>query len=294
MNRTHIDLFSGIGGFALAARWAGVETVGFAEIDDYASRVLVKNFPGVPNYGDVRDVPAVAGSTWLVTGGFPCQPFSVAGKQRGAADDRWLWPEMAGVIERVRPAWVLAENVPGIIRMELDTVLSDLESLDYTAWTVVVPAVGVDAPHRRERVWIAGNTIGGGFSGQHRGRAGSQLTNGRAYVAHAQGGRGESSGTGQDKGWTAKTLGSSSQSCNVANADSERLAQWQGVTSYDGTQQPPTVGACRWQSEPNVGRVAYGIPSRVDRLRGLGNAIVPQVAYQFIRMMIAAEDAVTA
>ena len=234
MKRTHLDLFSGIGGFALACRWAGVETVGFAEIDDYASRVLAKNFPGVTNYGDVRNVPGSA-ATWLVTGGFPCQPFSVAGKRGGASDDRWLWPEMAGVVERTRPTWVLAENVPGIIRMELDTVLSDLERLGYTAWTVVVPACAVDARHQRNRIWIVAHSYDTGCEQQRR-----------AFTAQAE--------------YITAECGS---------------YEWEAEF---------------WEPEPDVGRVAHGIPARVDRIRGLGNAIVPQVAYQLIQMMIAAEE----
>lgn len=291
MTRTHLDLFSGIGGFALACRWAGVQTVGFAEIDDYASRVLAKNFPGVTNYGDVRNVPAEDSAIWLVTGGFPCQPFSIAGKQRGASDDRWIWPEMAGVIERTRPAWVLAENVPGIIRMELDTVLSDLERLDYTAWPVVVPAVGVDAPHRRERVWIVGNASSSGFAGVNRRRAGAQLANGRADVSHA-----DESHSGrranQSQRETQKRTTANRHSQDVPNADGARLerrcvdrqraGEW--ATGSSGESIP-----CYWQPEPQLGRVAHGVPRRVDRLRGLGNAIVPQVAYQLICMMIAAE-----
>lgn len=238
--RTHLDLFSGIGGFALACRWAGVETVGFAEIDDYASKVLAKNFPGVTNYGDIRNVPDGL-PAWLITGGFPCQPFSVAGKQRGASDDRWLWPEMAGVIDRIRPSWVLAENVPGIIRMELDTVLSDLERLDYTAWPVVIPAVGVDALHRRERVWIVGNTSRSRFDGQHRRRTGAQLAHGRENVADA----------------------------DVPHANGAGLAQRQSITGDDGQEQPPAVGACRWQPEPDVGRTIDGLSGWLDRNRFL-------------------------
>jgi DNA (cytosine-5)-methyltransferase 1 len=267
--KTHVDLFSGIGGFALAVRWAGVQTIAFAEIDDYASKVLAKNFPGVMNYGDIRNIPDGL-SAWLVTGGFPCQPFSVAGKRGGAGDDRWLWPAMAEVIERVRPAWVLAENVPGIVKMELDTVLSDLERIQYTAWPVIVPACAVDAQHRRERVWI---------------------------VAHADSTGITSSRKNNRMGWQRKSI-----TKNVADVDSGRfqhgnapyangagLAQREGVTGDDGQEQPAIVGACRWQPEPGMGRVANGIPRRVDRLRGLGNAIVPQVAYQLIRMMIETE-----
>ena len=155
---THLDLFSGIGGFALAARLAGFRTVAFCEIDKYCQKVLAKNFgaedvadaekredwrlqqsqfwsntgTGSPIFSDIFDFDGTAyRGVSLITGGFPCQPFSVAGKRGGAADDRAIWPQMFRVISEARPAWVLAENVPGIIAMELDNVLSDLEGIGY-------------------------------------------------------------------------------------------------------------------------------------------------------------------
>jgi DNA (cytosine-5)-methyltransferase 1 len=276
-----------VGGFALAARWAGVETIGFAEIDDYASRVLAKNFPGVANYGDVRNVPGEL-SAWLVTGGFPCQPFSVAGKQRGKADDRWLWPEMAGVIECIRPRWVLGENVPGIIRMELDTVLSDLERLDYTAWPIVIPAVGVDAPHRRERVWIVAYTDEG-----DSGRRSIQPQR------EAQG-RTAADGHGENVAYTdsrrlgqrhapEQTIPEFNKNGNVSDANNSGRTQQRRTIAVQPQHAAIECGS-RWQPEPELGRVAHGIPARVDRLRGLGNAIVPQVAYQLIKMMIEIGD----
>jgi DNA (cytosine-5)-methyltransferase 1 len=163
---------------------------------------------------------------------------------------------MAGAIERIRPVWILAENVPGIIRMELDTVLSDLERLDYTAWPVVVPAVGVDAPHRRDRVWIVGYTERSRCDWDARRRARQKSAHGRT---------------------------------NVADTDNPRRTQ-QRRDIADGKKYASAERGCRWQPEPELGRVAYGIPKRVDRLRGLGNAIVPQVAYQLIRMMVEAEQ----
>jgi len=152
----HLDLFSGIGGFALAAKWAGFTTVAFSEVDKYACRVLNKNFPGVPNLGDITrsgEWPDM-GPIGILTGGFPCQPFSCAGKRRGASDDRFLWPAMLGVVQRYKPTWIIGENVPGIIPMELDRVLSGLEGLEYTCQTLVIPACAVDARHRRDRVWV--------------------------------------------------------------------------------------------------------------------------------------------
>lgn len=276
--RTHIDLFSGIGGFALAARWANVQTVGFAEIDSYASRVLAKNFPEVTNYGDIDNVPAID-NVWLITGGFPCQPFSLAGKRAGSSDDRWLWPKMAGVIDRIRPYWVLAENVPGIIGMELDTVLSDLERIDYSAQAITIPAVGVDAPHRRERVWIVGNAN----NSRHPAAPGCE------NVADTGCKLGEEIWTESQKNQPKKTIHDKRCCPSMADANNPRLKQQWGAVSVQSELTAAECGS-RWEPEPRLGRMAHGISNRVDRLRGLGNAIVPQVAFQLIRMMIAVDE----
>lgn len=150
---THLDLFSGIGGFSLAAEAAGFRTIGFAETDRYASAILRKHWPHVPNYGDVRTVPTLR--CYILTGGFPCQPFSKAGKRRGSSDYRYLWPSMLDAIRRCRPAWVLGENVPGLIGMELERCLADLESISFRPITFAIPACAAGAWHIRERVWIA-------------------------------------------------------------------------------------------------------------------------------------------
>lgn len=160
---THLDLFSGIGGFALAAGWAGFKTIGFCDNEPYAQAVLKKHWPDVPIHGDIKtlDGTAYRGVT-LLTGGFPCQPFSNAGKRRGKDDDRYLWPQMLRVIQEARPDWIVGENVVGIIGLALDQVLSDLEKEGYEVEAIIVPACGVDANHRRNRVWI----VGGGGCGQ--------------------------------------------------------------------------------------------------------------------------------
>ena len=167
----HLDLFSGIGGFALAARWVGWETVGFCEIDPYCQQVLRKHWPDVPIYDDVRELTGeTVGHVDIITGGYPCQPFSVAGKRRGEADDRHLWPEFARLIRELRPRWVVGENVAGHINMGLDDVLSDLEGLGYTWEAFVIPACAVNAPHRRDRVWFVADSLGTGI----RANAGAQ------------------------------------------------------------------------------------------------------------------------
>jgi DNA (cytosine-5)-methyltransferase 1 len=159
-NMRHLSLFSGIGGFDLAASWLGWENVLQVEIDPFCRKVLSKNFPNVKKHKDIKTLNATkyAGSIDVISGGFPCQPFSVAGDRRGTEDDRYLWPEMLRIISEVKPAWIVAENVRGLITIEsglvFEQIILDMENIGYKVQPLIIPACGINAPHRRNRVWI--------------------------------------------------------------------------------------------------------------------------------------------
>jgi len=156
-----LDLFSGIGNFSLGLRWAGMRTVAFCEIEKFPRSVLKKHWPDIPIFQDVRDlhVEDLPEAVDLICGGYPCQPFSYAGERRGTRDHRHLWPEVMRLIREFhaaghKPDWCLFENVAGHVTLGLDQVLFDLEREGYSVWTIIVPACAVNAPHRRDRVWI--------------------------------------------------------------------------------------------------------------------------------------------
>ena len=285
--RTHVDIFSGVGGFALASNAAGFSTSVFCESDPYCCKVLKRHWPDVPIIPDIREFD---GSKWrgadLLTGGFPCQPFSVCGEQRGEEDDRALWKEMFRVIKEARPDFVLAENVAGLIQLGLDSVLLDLASEGYSCGTIIIPACAVNAPHRRSRVWILASLeqppdcTEDCFSAS-LGEIGDQAQT----LAHAQGAglpRGEREEC--TRGGEPHGSGQIMADSNHFNVQGERPnSDPKGRQGQDERQAGLCSGEAQWDTEPNVGRVAHGIPKRVDRLKALGNAIVPQVAYEILK-----------
>tara|TARA_R110001606_G_scaffold7301_1_gene32300 strand:+ start:2033 stop:2986 length:954 start_codon:yes stop_codon:yes gene_type:complete len=294
-----LDLFSGIGGFSLGLhRTGGFETVAFVERENYAQKVLAKNFPDIPIFDDVKDFGVEQtnglGRIDVVTGGYPCQPFSQAGQRRGAEDDRHLWPEMARIIRQCNPTWVVAENVAGHITMGLDEVLSDLESQGYATRPFVIPACAVDAPHRRDRVWIIAHANGKGESN------GSEHGKRLEDVSHTNGidrGRGEE--LGQPKGNTPRQPIIDSRKL-LAHSDSirpqrerEKLNDVEPTRLCDRetkrtegkrfSQQRlggSLDGVSVWLDgtwEDGIPRVSNGEKGRAERLKGLGNAVVPQI-----------------
>ena len=268
---THLSLFSGIGGLDLAAEWAGFSTVGQCEFADYPTKVLEKHWTDVPRWRDIRTLTKESfyertglRTVDVISGGFPCQPFSVAGKQKGKGDDRYLWPEMLRVIRELRPRCVVGENVPGIIKIAAGQVVKDLERAGYHVVVFNFEAAAVGAWHRRSRVFFTGladvaDADGSGLQGRKQ-----PETPDAAEDAGEQPSRGPA-GECSEAVYDAM--------CSGCAGD----ARW-------GQSQELADGRC-WAAEPDVGRVAHGISARVDRLKCLGNAVVPQQAYPIFRAL---------
>lgn len=311
----HLDLFSGVGGFALAINWLGHETVGFCEIDPWCRRVLDKHWPGVPQHDDIKTLHGDEfGAVDLVTGGFPCQPYSVAGKQLGNADDRALWPEMARVIAKSRPTYVLVENSPNIRNMVLDDIYDDLESLGYAVRAAVIPVGAIEAPHRRERMWVmahldssreqsgtergdgSGHGIGDilahadgvGIEGIgeriHRGDQGARGDD--HAVAPAAGVLSDTDSAGRQKQRGAVTGGEFLAACELNPWGSDPSGIRGMVHGLPDRMDRP--GRWDWMSpalrQPLVG--TEKVPDRVRRVSALGNAISPLLAYEILSVMI--------
>jgi DNA (cytosine-5)-methyltransferase 1 len=313
------ELFAGIGGFSLGLERAGMKCKWQVEIEPYARAVLKKHWPEVPKHDDVRTFPPQGDySVDLICGGFPCQDISLAGKGAGLAGARsGLWYEFARIIGDIRPRYVVVENVAALATRGLDAVLGTLSTLGYDAEWHVIPASAVGAPHRRERVWIVAYSA----SVRHKGWAHfeprrlssqperdlrSKLSRCREDVADADSerlrvcGRAEaagSSGAVQGEGHERQRIRpdaeSSRQGGDVPNSDCAGRQQQRRAEPIPAEQFAAECGGW-WESEPDVGRVAHGIPSRVDRLRCLGNAVVPQVVEVIGRAIVEHEKNRTA
>jgi len=319
------SLFAGIGGIDLGLERAGMTCEWQVEIDPFCQEVLAKHWPEVARYEDIKEVGSHNLSPVdLICGGFPCQPHSFAGRRNASEDERDLWGEMFRVICEVKPRWVLAENVPGLLSSEagrfFGRVLRDLASVGYDVEWESVPAAAVGAPHRRDRVFIV------------------------AYTRYAEPSRrDEATGCKKAREDSGDEMGDELTSCgDVANTISSRvttdrgfrgrnqeriqgrprtssLSAWeeaphaadveQGSALLANTNSEGSAYDCEmqargkcfswwhspsdsswWDIEPDVGRVANGVPSRVDRLRSLGNAVVPQVAEWVGRQIVSCQD----
>jgi DNA (cytosine-5)-methyltransferase 1 len=299
-----LDLFSGIGGFSLGLERAGFKTVAFCEIDKKARMVLQKHWPTIPIFDDVTTLTkdkldAHGISVDVICGGFPCQDLSVAGKGAGLEGSRsGLWFEFHRLIKEIRPSWVIVENVSVLRSRGLDRVLRSLAEIGYDAEWHCIPASAVGAPHQRDRIWIVAYPGDEGLrpcSGrdgvephqqnqgrddfQGRGRANVGLAssgkppNMEKDVVDPTGGRRESLSHGNTK--PNNVIASSS----VANSGSAGLQrdEWGRETRTQRISKRYITQCGWWEIEPDVGRVANGVPGRVDRLKQLGNSVVPQI-----------------
>jgi len=411
-----LDLFSGLGGFSLGLERTGnFETIAFCDNDKYSNLVLQKHWKGVKIYNDVKEITKEKLESDgvelpdIITGGFPCQPFSVAGKQKGTSDDRHLWPEMFRIIQELKPRWVIGENVKGLVNLQdgmvFETVCTDLEGEGYEVRAFNIPAAGVGAPHRRERIWIVAhakrynktdeiggsdetsrgiqeehrqddsstrltsrtssirqtnnghedmedsrrtlqqgtklrekneNEVGEGYANQHQRSSSPSESN----VANTEQSRSFSESIGnigsleeessrekergnqppirtstrstdvantytrlsngsfeevQSRGQTFDTSGEGST--DVANTESSDRHDNEAITRDGEPSTQEIFGngssvsgeSSWWHTEPDVGRVAHGIPGRVYRLKGLGNSIIPKIAEEIGKAIIKAE-----
>ena len=320
----HLDLFSGIGGFSVALEaTGGFETVAFCDIEEFPRKVLQKHWPHVKQYTDIKElnyeqlkadglVPID-----IITGGYPCQPFSVAGRKKGEEDSRHLWPEYFRLVKECRPTWVIGENVSGHLKLGLDTVLKDLESEGYSVRTFSISASSVGANHQRERVWIVAH------SECNDNLQEKQRVNGKKEEIQREHWKKDSDTrkpSGTDSIWqtsdkhventrrTQRQRGElREKNENETREENANITQRSsGTSQYDVAN---TKGSSRhvheadagngkleaqevfgdgsgfsgesswWAVEPDVGRVAHGIPDRVDRLKGLGNSLIPKIPY---------------
>jgi DNA (cytosine-5)-methyltransferase 1 len=316
----HLDLFSGIGGFALAVDtvWPNSEHI-FVENDDFCTQVLKKHWPKATFHGDIRQfitdteksrcetcdsnrirIEQGKGErpytrflepTFILTGGFPCQPFSQAGRRKGTEDNRYLWPEMFRVIQLTKPQWVIAENVRGLVTwndgMVLEQVCADLEREGYTVQPFIIPAVAVNAPHRRDRVWIVGHA-------QHDGQHGTENREG-----DNQGSNNNKKGTDELR----QPQGTDSVWEDVAYTEGERGQRWEHSSGTKTRNREGIFGREDWNRNwlevaTRFCQLDDGLPKRMVRLpdrtisqskwrqealKAYGNAIVPQVAVEIMR-----------
>ncbi|WP_286951480.1 MULTISPECIES: DNA cytosine methyltransferase [Brevundimonas] len=271
-----LDLFSGIGGFSLGLERAGMETVAFCEISPVCRHLLAHHWPDVPCFDDVTTLTGEqVGPVDVICGGFPCQDISFAGKGAGLAGERsGLWREYARLVRELRPAFVIVENVAALLGRGLGDVLGDLAALGYDAWWDCIPASAVGAPHRRDRLWIVAYARGQ----QHEGYGDALRREIAAGLSRAAAEQGVCAGAA-----------SSHEGRTVVNAGGGRHGA-PDRTLPTGWNRP--VDAGWWSAEPDVGRVAHGVPARSHRLHGLGNAVVPQIPEILGRAIIAAANPV--
>ena len=310
-----LDLFSGIGGFSLGLEsTGGFETIAFVEKDEFCQKVLKKHWPNITIEGDIRNVKGEKYEADIITGGFPCQPFSVAGKRKGTDDDRYLWDETIRVVRECKPRWFIGENVEGLININNGVVLrqvqTDLEKEGFEVQCLVIPAAGVGGWHQRKRIWIMAhsnsnryrNKIGRGngekkeIQKQHRqndstsrksSRTSSIWETSSEYVSNSN--TGFSIGENKEIQTRRTSINNGSETLSNSNderlqrLDSEPILQKQKlgfITNKDDERRETW-----WQTQSRICGVPDGVSfeldkSRNNRIKSLGNSIVPQIVRQ--------------
>ena len=319
-----LDLFSGIGGFSLGLEsTGGFETIAFVEKDDFCQKVLKKHWPNITIEGDIRNVKGDKYEADVVTGGFPCQPFSVAGKRKGTDDDRYLWDETIRVVRECKPRWFIGENVEGLININNGVVLrqvqTDLEKEGFEVQCLIIPASGIGAWHQRKRIWILAHNVSNSNtrlgigqrkeiqtrrsstssssedvsnskSSRHRGRSSKECKNGEwSFLQREQEGR---------------KMGSEVKGCNrdVSNTHSERLEGHRNKQQLqENGREKHSIGNSNdetkeswWQTQSRICGVPNGVSFELDkgrnnRIKSLGNSIVPQIVRQLGFAILEAE-----
>ena len=288
MELSVLDLFSGIGGFSLGLEATGkFKTIAFCEKDKFCQKVLQKNWQETKIYEDIRDIDGTKIKADVITGGFPCQPFSTAGKRKGTDDDRYLFPEMLRIIKETKARWVIGENVQGIVNMSEGKVLqgihNDLETIGYEVQTFIIPASSQGAWHKRNRIWIvASNTNNNGSYRSERNETikSSNQSEDRLFV-------------GNDKDVSNTRSRNAQSRCVGQKLSSEEIKK--GKTIRTTWRNPSSKNRTWWQTQQLICGVPNGISyeldkNRTNRIKSLGNAIVPQIATEIGKAIIKAEE----
>jgi DNA (cytosine-5)-methyltransferase 1 len=280
---THGSLFSGIGGFDLAAEWMGWENKFHCEWNEFGQKVLKYYWPNAISYGDITktDFSIWNGRIDIVTGGFPCQPFSTAGKRKGKEDNRYLWPEMLRAVKEIQPGWIVAENVYGIINqgrgMVFEQVQVDMENEGYQVQSYVLPACAVNAPHKRERFWFLA------YSDKNRkvvqggnGSCNNEKWNSKTEIQEREN---EQFGIKQS---SAKTIADPQR---IGQQRSRRPKRQFSTEAFGNREASWTYPNDRWPTQSPIRGRNDGLSGKLAKqcLEAYGNAIVPQVALEIFK-----------
>jgi len=327
-----LDLFSGLGGFSLGLESTGFfKTIAFVEKDEFCQKVLKKNFNNIPIEGDIRNVKGDRYKADVITGGFPCQPFSVAGKRKGTDDDRYLWDETIRVVRECKPKWFIGENVEGLVNIQdgmvLRQVQTDLEKEGFEVQCLIIPASGIGAWHQRKRIWIIGynvsnsNTRFGIGENQEIQTRGNTFTNGSKNVSNTFGklSDGCSSTTRNSKAkfkrmecnqswnwnevWSKTERRSEQDREDVSDSNGKRLQRCKFQHHLETGKQSTTNNGKNsskeqqtwWQTQSDLCGVPNGVSyeldkNRANRIKALGNSIVPQIARELGLAIMEAEN----